>query len=137
MVNAILVCLEYIWIGRFYRPQIPILLASFYIKALFVVLEIGVAIGFGICMKSKTSERKDAAAVLEWGMSQSQFVMRSDADQISRCPHLCILRFLLCYRLAPVYSYSQARTSRGEIFSPKSYHRPRGTDKFLVESLSF
>ncbi|KAJ6108136.1 hypothetical protein N7523_009459 [Penicillium sp. IBT 18751x] len=66
VVNAILVCLEYIWIGRFYRSQIPILLVSFYIKALFVVLEIGVAIGFGICMKSKAGHTKNAAAVLEW-----------------------------------------------------------------------
>ncbi|KAJ5665814.1 uncharacterized protein N7477_008262 [Penicillium maclennaniae] len=69
VVNAILVCLEYIWIGRFYRSHTPILLVSFYIKALFVVLEIGIAIGFGICMKSKAAHSKNAAAVLEWGKS--------------------------------------------------------------------
>jgi hypothetical protein len=69
VVSAILVCLEYIRIGRFYRPQLRILLVSFYIKASFVVLEIGVAIGFGICMKAKASSKKNAAAVLEWGMS--------------------------------------------------------------------
>lgn len=79
VVNAILVCLEYIWIGRFYGPQLRILLASFYIKALFVVLEIGVAIGFGICRKSKTAHRKNAAAVLEWGKILSRTMMRPDA----------------------------------------------------------
>ncbi|KAJ5601280.1 Frag1/DRAM/Sfk1 [Penicillium lagena] len=66
VVSAILVCLEYILIGRFYRPQLRILLVSFYIKASFILLEIGVAIGFGICMNAKTSSRKNAAAILEW-----------------------------------------------------------------------
>ncbi|KAJ5782048.1 Frag1/DRAM/Sfk1 [Penicillium paradoxum] len=68
VVCAILVCLEYIQIGRFYHPQARILLISFVVKAIFVVCEIGVAIGFGVCMKSKSgsSKRKNAAAVLEW-----------------------------------------------------------------------
>lgn len=79
VVNAILVCLEYIRIGRFYGSQIPILLVSFYIKALFVVLEIGVAIGFGISMKSTASHTQNAAAVLEWGKSQVSI------DDATRC----------------------------------------------------
>lgn len=63
-------CLEYIWIGRFYHPQARILLVSFWIKALFVVCEIGVAIGFGVCMNATSKSRQNAAAVLEWGKFQ-------------------------------------------------------------------
>ncbi|KAJ5876340.1 Frag1/DRAM/Sfk1 [Penicillium soppii] len=55
VICAILVCLEYLQIGRFYHPQARILLVSFAIKALFIVGEIGVAIGFG-----------NVSAVLEW-----------------------------------------------------------------------
>lgn len=68
VICAVLVCLEYIYIGRYYAPQARILLVSFGIKALFVVGEIGVAIGFGVCMGAKTKNRKNVAAVLEWGM---------------------------------------------------------------------
>ncbi|KAJ6185205.1 hypothetical protein N7519_006506 [Penicillium mononematosum] len=64
VVCAILVCLEYIQIGRFYHPQARILLVSFGIKALFVVCELAVAIAFGVCMK--VGNKKNASAVLEW-----------------------------------------------------------------------
>lgn len=71
VICAILVCLEYIQIGRFYHPQARILLISFGVKALFIVGEIGVAIGFGVCMGAKTKNRKNVSAVLEWGMFTS------------------------------------------------------------------
>jgi hypothetical protein len=71
VICAILVCLEYIQIGRFYHPQARILLVSFAVKALFIVGEIGVAIGFGVCMGAKTKNRKNVSAVLEWGMFSS------------------------------------------------------------------
>ncbi|CAG7938595.1 unnamed protein product [Penicillium nalgiovense] len=64
VVCAILVCLEYIQIGRFYHPQARILLVSFGIKAVFVVCELAVAIAFGVCMK--TGNKEDVSAVLEW-----------------------------------------------------------------------
>ncbi|KAJ6098550.1 hypothetical protein N7467_000085 [Penicillium canescens] len=66
VVCAILVCLEYIHLGRWYHPQARILLVSFYLKSLFIVCELGVAIGFGVCAKSSSKERKNAGAVLEW-----------------------------------------------------------------------
>ncbi|CAI7655351.1 unnamed protein product [Penicillium viridicatum] len=64
VVCAILVCLEYIQIGRFYHPQARILIVSFAIKALFVICELGVAIAFGVLVKS--GNKKNAAAVCEW-----------------------------------------------------------------------
>ncbi|KAJ5209921.1 Frag1/DRAM/Sfk1 [Penicillium cf. griseofulvum] len=64
VVCALLVCLEYIYIGRFYHPQARILLLSFGIKALFVICELAVAIAFGVCMKKGNKE--NAAAILEW-----------------------------------------------------------------------
>ncbi|KAJ5121029.1 Frag1/DRAM/Sfk1 [Penicillium bovifimosum] len=65
VVCAILVCLEYIWIGRFYHPQARILLVSFGIKAAFVICELAVAIAFGVTQNS--DDKKNASAVLEWG----------------------------------------------------------------------
>ncbi|KAJ5951646.1 Frag1/DRAM/Sfk1 [Penicillium vulpinum] len=64
VVCALLVCLEYIQIGRFYHPQARILIVSFAIKALFVVCELGVAIAFGVCMNN--GKKQNAAAVCEW-----------------------------------------------------------------------
>ncbi|KGO69825.1 Frag1/DRAM/Sfk1 [Penicillium italicum] len=64
VVCALLVCLEYIQIGRLYHPQARILIVSFAIKALFVVCELGVAIAFAVCATS--GNKKNAAAVCEW-----------------------------------------------------------------------
>lgn len=66
LVSAILICIEYLRIGIFYRSQHRVLLASFIIKAIFVVTEIALAIGFGICGWHQP-HRRNAAAVLEWG----------------------------------------------------------------------
>ena len=68
MVSAILICAEYLRLGLFYRSQHRILLVSFVIKSSFVVIEVALAIGFGVCMKSNIPEQKNASAVLEWGM---------------------------------------------------------------------
>lgn len=97
MLCAILVCLEYIWIGRYYRPNARILLVSFFIKALFIIGEIGVAIGFGVCMGAKTKNRKNVAAVLEWGRFQ-QIAHRdiTPTNKHSCLTHFRILRLFLC-----------------------------------------
>ncbi|KAL4808552.1 Frag1/DRAM/Sfk1 family-domain-containing protein [Aspergillus unguis] len=65
LVSAILICIEYLRIGIFYRSNHRVLLASFVIKAFFVVVEIALAIAFGVC-GWRTPHRRNAAAVLEW-----------------------------------------------------------------------
>lgn len=66
MISAILICVEYLWIGIFYRDQHRILLASFIIKLAFIIIEVGLAIGFGVCMNSDDVSKKDPGAILEW-----------------------------------------------------------------------
>lgn len=66
LISAILICVEYLRLGIFYRSQHRILLASFVIKLFFVITEIGLAIGFGICTRSNDKSMKDPGAVLEW-----------------------------------------------------------------------
>ncbi|CAI7652450.1 unnamed protein product [Penicillium manginii] len=66
IISAILICAEYLWIGIFYRSQHRILLASFIIKLAFIIIEVGLAIGFGVCMNAKSSEKKNIGAILEW-----------------------------------------------------------------------
>ncbi|OQE14222.1 hypothetical protein PENSTE_c037G09962 [Penicillium steckii] len=66
IISAILICAEYLWIGIFYRNQHRILLASFIIKLGFIIIEIGLAIGFGICMNSSNKAKKNPGAILEW-----------------------------------------------------------------------
>ncbi|KAL4776237.1 Frag1/DRAM/Sfk1 family-domain-containing protein [Aspergillus nidulans var. acristatus] len=65
LVSAILICIEYLRIGIFYRSQHRVLLASFAIKAFFIVVEVALAIAFGICGWHRPHHR-NAAAVLEW-----------------------------------------------------------------------
>ncbi|KAJ5585295.1 uncharacterized protein N7459_005095 [Penicillium hispanicum] len=66
LISAILICAEYLRLGIFYRSQHRVLLASFIIKLSFVIIEIGLAIGFGICMNSDNRKRKNPGAILEW-----------------------------------------------------------------------
>ncbi|KAJ5084356.1 hypothetical protein NUU61_008935 [Penicillium alfredii] len=66
IISAILICAEYLRLGIFYRSQHRILIASFIIKLFFIVIEIGLAIGFGICMQSQDRAKKDPGAILEW-----------------------------------------------------------------------
>ncbi|KAL4930614.1 Frag1/DRAM/Sfk1 family protein [Aspergillus undulatus] len=65
LVSAILVCIEYLRIGIFYRPHHRILLVSFGIKLFFIIVEVALAIGFGVCGWHEPHHR-NAAAVLEW-----------------------------------------------------------------------
>ncbi|KAF2647788.1 hypothetical protein K491DRAFT_784521 [Lophiostoma macrostomum CBS 122681] len=62
IVSAIFICWEYQRLGIHFRDQ-SILRYSFWIKLAFIILEVALAIGFGVC--SKTS-KWNAAAVLEW-----------------------------------------------------------------------
>lgn len=67
LISAIFICLEYLRLGIFYRGQHRILFASFWIKLSFIVIEVALAIGFGVCHQHP--DRRNASAVLEWGMS--------------------------------------------------------------------
>lgn len=66
LISALLICAEYLRLGIFYRSQHRILLASFAIKLSFVIVEVGLAIGFGICTRSNDKSKKDPGAILEW-----------------------------------------------------------------------
>lgn len=67
IVSAIFICLEYLRLGVFYRRQHRVLLASFFIKLMFIVVELGLAIAFGILHnKAKTRKQANAAAIIEW-----------------------------------------------------------------------
>ncbi|KAG9234180.1 Frag1/DRAM/Sfk1 family-domain-containing protein [Amylocarpus encephaloides] len=62
VISAIFICWEYQRLGIHFR-QHAILRISFWIKLFFILIEIALAIGFGVC--SRTG-RYNAAAVLEW-----------------------------------------------------------------------
>lgn len=66
LISAILICAEYLHMGLFYRPQHRILLVSFSIKLSFVIIEIALAIAFGICMESDDRAKKNPGAIIEW-----------------------------------------------------------------------
>ncbi|RMJ20999.1 Frag1/DRAM/Sfk1 family [Aspergillus sp. HF37] len=66
LISAILICAEYLRLSIFYRSQHRILFVSFAIKAAFVVIEIGLAIAFGICTNSSDPSLRNPGAVLEW-----------------------------------------------------------------------
>ncbi|CAI7623499.1 unnamed protein product [Penicillium crustosum] len=66
VVSAILVCIEYLRIGIFYRREHRVLLVSFFIKLVFVIVELALAIGFGVCIGSNQSSKQNPGAVLEW-----------------------------------------------------------------------
>ncbi|KAL1858530.1 hypothetical protein Plec18170_002729 [Paecilomyces lecythidis] len=67
LISAIFICLEYLRLGIFYRGQHRILFASFWIKLSFIIIEVALAIGFGIC--HQTTTKRNASAVLEWTIS--------------------------------------------------------------------
>lgn len=66
LISAIFICIEYLRLGIFYRSRHRVLLTSFVIKLFFVITEIGLAIGFGICTRSNDKRLKDPGAILEW-----------------------------------------------------------------------
>ncbi|GLI72294.1 hypothetical protein PoHVEF18_000464 [Penicillium ochrochloron] len=66
IISAVLICAEYLRLGLSYRRQHRVLLASFIIKVTFAIIEIALAIAFGICTKSKDKSKKNTGAILEW-----------------------------------------------------------------------
>lgn len=66
LISAILICAEYLRMGIFYRSQHRILIVSFCIKLAFVIIEVALAIGFGVCMTSSDKSKKNPSAILEW-----------------------------------------------------------------------
>ncbi|KAK2768845.1 hypothetical protein FQN54_000705 [Arachnomyces sp. PD_36] len=62
LLSAVFVCAEYQRLGVHYREH-RILRASFWIKLFFIIIEVALAIGFGVT--SRNSQR-NVAAVLEW-----------------------------------------------------------------------
>lgn len=66
VISAVLICAEYLRLGIFYRSQHRILLVSFAIKLAFIIIEVGLAIGFGVCMGSHQKAKKNPGAILEW-----------------------------------------------------------------------
>lgn len=73
LISAILICIEYLRIGIFYRREHRLLLISFWIKLWFIIIEVALAIGFGVCHRH--NGRRNASAVLEWGMSFDQLLL--------------------------------------------------------------
>lgn len=69
IISAVLICAEYLRLGIFYRSQHRILLVSFAIKLAFIIVEIGLAIAFGVCAKSNDKSKKNSGAILEWVIS--------------------------------------------------------------------
>ncbi|QKX62643.1 uncharacterized protein TRUGW13939_09804, partial [Talaromyces rugulosus] len=67
LISAIFICLEYLRMGIFYRSKYVVLIVSFWIKAIFVVVELALAIAFGVL--DKVSKRQNAAAIIEWVIS--------------------------------------------------------------------
>jgi zinc transporter ZupT len=64
VVSAIFVCAEYQRLGIHYREH-SILRRSFWIKLAFILIEIGLAIGFGVTLRSGHHHR-NTAGILEW-----------------------------------------------------------------------
>ncbi|OWP05680.1 hypothetical protein B2J93_1729 [Marssonina coronariae] len=65
IISAIFICWEYQRLGIKYR-QHRILRTSFWIKLFFILLEVILAIAFGVC---NFRDRFNAAAVLEWAIA--------------------------------------------------------------------
>jgi hypothetical protein len=62
VVSAIFICWEYQRLGIHFREH-SVLRISFWIKLAFIIIEIGLAIGFGVCSKK---HYYNTAACLEW-----------------------------------------------------------------------
>ncbi|KIW01673.1 uncharacterized protein PV09_06856 [Verruconis gallopava] len=64
VVSAIFVCAEYQRLGIHYR-QFRILRISFWIKLAFILIEVGLAIGFGVATTNNNNHR-NTAGIFEW-----------------------------------------------------------------------
>lgn len=62
VLSAIFICAEYGLLGKVFRNH-PVLKWSYYIKLFFIIVEICLAIAFGVC---QLYDKYNAAAVLEW-----------------------------------------------------------------------
>lgn len=62
LLSAVFVCLEYLRLGIHYKEH-RILTISFWVKLTFIIVELALAIAFGVCTRGT---RKNEAAVLEW-----------------------------------------------------------------------
>jgi len=65
LFSAIFLCWEYQRLGMKYREYSKLRL-SFWLKLVFIFLELGMLIAFGVCSRT---QHKDAAAILEWIIS--------------------------------------------------------------------
>lgn len=110
IISAILICAEYLRLGLFYRSQHRVLFASFVMKLTFIIVEIALAIAFGVTGKHKN--QRNASAVLEWGMSSLFLYCYSIANVGSHCFHFHRLRPLLRRRLAPLRPHPSSCPSR-------------------------
>ncbi|EER24744.1 hypothetical protein CPC735_000880 [Coccidioides posadasii C735 delta SOWgp] len=63
LLSAVFVCLEYLRLGIHYREH-RILTISFWIKLIFIIVELALAIAFGVTGRGRG--RKNQAAVIEW-----------------------------------------------------------------------
>jgi hypothetical protein len=66
LISAIFICMEYLRLGVAYRRQHMVLFASFWIKLIFIIIELGLAIAFGVLLTH--GKHHNVAAALEWGM---------------------------------------------------------------------
>lgn len=62
IVSAVFICWEYQRLGIYYR-EFRVLRASFWVKLVFIFVELGLAIGFGV---SNTTKHYNTAAIFEW-----------------------------------------------------------------------
>ncbi|EED15313.1 FK506 suppressor Sfk1, putative [Talaromyces stipitatus ATCC 10500] len=65
LISAVFICMEYLRLGVTYRRQHRILFISFWIKFIFIVVELALAIAFGVLNQHDRGAR-NAAAVIEW-----------------------------------------------------------------------
>ncbi|KAL3428323.1 frag1 dram sfk1 family protein [Phlyctema vagabunda] len=65
VISAVFICWEYQRLGIHFREH-AVLRRSFWIKLVFIFVELGLAIGFGVC---NLKDEYDAAAVLEWAIA--------------------------------------------------------------------
>jgi hypothetical protein len=124
LFSAIFICLEYLRLGVTYRRQHRVLFVSFWIKFLFIVIELGLAIGFGV-LNTKDRGASNAAAILEWGMS-NQISNKETTRTNSGYSHrvgLYILRSLIHHRSATIRTHAPPCSSgrKGTSHEPVKY----------------
>lgn len=115
LLSAVLICFEYLRLGIVYRSQHIILLISFAIKSAFVVIEVGLSIGFGLMLKSHNPSQQNPGAILEWGMSFVRPPGRITANGLcSDCVYFHLLHPLVRGGLVPVGANETPRAARRE-----------------------